>query len=277
MTTFKRRSLTVSMIAICAALYTASIATTSLIPTPWGVGQFRWGVIFPALFALLGGPWVAGIGAAIGTWLGSYILMFYGLSNPILSLFAGVPANFIGFFLFGYLIQKYKNWGSLIWIALLTLFIGNFIAAFNTVLFYTYFVNPALSKFAFFIQSNEWSIRLLTVIGLMLFWLLTMFPIVAFGLPPLIRAISPIIKIYQIEIPLSIERPKITLTKSVITGFMILLIAFLIYYTPLSSVLKIVLRLGALEQANLLYLALFTAGALFVAPYVVSKRIHKTS
>ena len=104
-----------------------------------------------------------------------------------------------------------------------------------------------------------------------------MFPIVAFGLPPLIRAISPIIKIYQIEIPLSIERPKITLTKSVITGFMILLIAFLIYYTPLSSVLKIVLRLGALEQANLLYLALFTAGALFVAPYVVSKRIYKTS
>jgi len=40
--------------------------------------------------------------------------MFYGLSNPILSLFAGVSANFISFFLFGYLIQKYKNWGSLI-------------------------------------------------------------------------------------------------------------------------------------------------------------------
>jgi hypothetical protein len=276
MLSFKRRSLKISMIAICAALYAASIATTSFIPTPWGVGQFRWGVIFPALFALLGGPWVAGIGAAIGTWLGSYILMFYGLSNPILSLFAGVPANFIGFFLFGYLIQKYKKWGSLIWIALLTLFIGNFIAAFNTVIFYTYFVSPAISKFALFVQSSEWSIRLLTTIGLMLFWLLTMFPIVVFGLPPLMRAISPLIRTYQIAIPLSLERPKVALSKSMITGFMILLIAFLVYYTPLSSILTIVLRFGPLEHVYLLYLSLFTASILFVAPYIVSKRVHKS-
>jgi MFS family permease len=104
----------------------------------------------------------------------------------------------------------------------------------------------------------------------------SMFAIVVFGLPPLMRAISPLIRTYQIAIPLSLERPKVALSKSMITGFMILLIAFLVYYTPLSSILTIVLRFGPLEHVYLLYLSLFTASILFVAPYIVSKRVHKS-
>jgi hypothetical protein len=270
-----RISLKISMTAICAALYAVSIATTAFIPTPWGVGQFRWGVIFPALFAIIGGPWVAGIGAAIGTWLGSWILMLYGLSNPILSLFAGVPANFIGFFLFGYLIHKFKSWSNLIIIALLTLFIGNFIAAFNTVLFFTYFVDPAVHKFAFLVQTSEWATRLSIVFGFMLFWVLTMYPIIIFALPPLMRAITPILKTYQIASPIMLEEPKTTLPKSIVTGFVVLLIGFLFYYTPLSNILATVLRISLLQQTYLFYFTLITAIVLFVAPYIVAKRFYK--
>lgn len=271
-----RTSLKISMISICAGLYTLSIATTSFIPTPWGVGQFRWGVIFPALFAILGGPWVAGLGAAIGTFLGSYILMLYGLSNPVLSLFAGVPANFISFFLFGYFIKRYRNWSSLIWIALLTLFIGNFIAAFNTVIFYSFFVNPALNKFAYLIQSNDWFIRLSIVFGLLLFWLLTMFPIIVFGLPPLARAISPIIKSYRIGVTLNLESPSIVLPKSIVAGLGVLLISFLIYFTPLSNVLTGILRISATGLVYLFYLSLFTSGILFIVPYIIARSLRKS-
>lgn len=271
----RQRTIKISMTAICAALYTVSIATTSFIPTPWGVGQFRWGVIFPALFAIIGGPWVAGIGAAIGTFLGSYILMFFGLSSPILSLFSGVPANFVGFFLFGYLVRKYKSWSNFIWISLLTLAIGNFIAAFNTVLFYSYFINPSLNKFALLLQSSDWFVRMSITFGLLLFWLLTMFPIVVFVTPPLIRALSPLLKSYRIATGLTLEEPKIVFPKSVIAGLAVLLIAFLIYFTPLASLLISVLRLSQIGLAYLFYISLFTSGILFVVPYFLSKSIRK--
>jgi hypothetical protein len=271
-----RISLKISMTAICAALYAVSIATTAFIPTPWGVGQFRWGVIFPALFAIIGGPWVAGIGAAIGTWLGSWILMLYGLSNPILSLFAGVPANFIRFFLLGYFIQKYPSWNSFIIIALWTQFIGSFIAAFNTVLFFTYFVDPAISKFAFLVQTSEWATRLSIAIGMMLFWALTMYPLIIFLVPPMVKAASPVLKKYQmIATPLILEEPKITLPKSIIAGFAVLLTGFLFYYTPLSKILATILRISLVEQTYLFYFTLITAGVIFIAPYIVAKRFYK--
>ncbi|MEM4462547.1 MAG: hypothetical protein QW695_06770, partial [Candidatus Bathyarchaeia archaeon] len=53
-----------ALIAISASLYAAAIAVTSPIPTPWGIGHFRPGVIVPALFALISTPLVAGMGAA---------------------------------------------------------------------------------------------------------------------------------------------------------------------------------------------------------------------
>jgi len=276
MTNTSRISLKISLTAICAALYAVSIATTAFIPTPWGVGQFRWGVIFPALFAIIGGPWVAGIGAAIGTWLGSWILMLYGLSNPILSLFAGVPANFIGFFLLGYLIQKFKTWNSFLMIALLTLFIGNFIAAFNVVLFFLLFVDPAVGKFALLVHTSDWMMRLSIVLGFMLFWVLTMYPFVIFLVPPMARAISPILKKYNIiTTPLMLEEPKITLPKSIIAGFAILVFGFLFYFTPLSNIFKILFGLDFLKQTYLFYFTLISAGVLFIAPYIVAKRFYK--
>lgn len=57
-------------------------------------------VFVPAVFSVLFGPWVGGVGAAIGIFLADTI---YGTHDALLSLLVGVPANFIGFFVIGWL------------------------------------------------------------------------------------------------------------------------------------------------------------------------------
>jgi ABC-type uncharacterized transport system permease subunit len=60
-----------------------------------------WPQVFaPAAFAILFGPWVGGIGAAIGIFLADVI---YGHHDALLSLLVGVPSNFVGFFVVGWL------------------------------------------------------------------------------------------------------------------------------------------------------------------------------
>ncbi len=56
-------------------------------------------MVIPAVFAVLYGPWVGGLGAAIGI----FIRDMFVHGNAALSLVAGVPANFIVFFLIGYI------------------------------------------------------------------------------------------------------------------------------------------------------------------------------
>jgi len=89
-----------------AALYASIGYLTFLgIFTPIiGVVRF-WGipVVVPAVFAVLFGPLVGGIGAAIGIFLSDMIIH----GNALLSLAVGVPANFVMFYLIG-LISKTK-------------------------------------------------------------------------------------------------------------------------------------------------------------------------
>lgn len=60
-----------------------------------------WPQVFaPAAFSILFGPWVGGIGAAIGIFLADVI---YGHHDALLSLLVGVPSNFVGFFVIGWL------------------------------------------------------------------------------------------------------------------------------------------------------------------------------
>lgn len=98
-TRFKTQDIVV--IGISAALYAAfGIATAG-----WsflGVG-FLPAVVIPAIFAVLFGPWVGGLGAAIGIFIRD--MFVHGI--PLLSLSAGVPPNFIVFFLIGYI--SYRN------------------------------------------------------------------------------------------------------------------------------------------------------------------------
>ena len=95
------RSLTVTSTAPCAALYAVCSFATAYIQSPWGMGQFRPAVIVPAFFAVVFGPWVGGVGAAVGTLICDSIkhgTLYMG------SLIAAVPGNFVGFYLLGYVI-----------------------------------------------------------------------------------------------------------------------------------------------------------------------------
>jgi uncharacterized membrane protein len=90
----------IAAIAVCSALYAVFGYLTSAI-TFFGIG-FLPAVVIPAIFAILFGPWVGGTSGAIGIFIRDVLVH----GNAPLSLVAGVPANFILFFLIGYLNTK---------------------------------------------------------------------------------------------------------------------------------------------------------------------------
>lgn len=91
------KTLDIVVIGISAALYAVfGILTAGF--SFLGVG-FLPAVVIPAVFAVLYGPWVGGFGAAIGI----FIRDMFVHGNAALSLLAGVPPNFIVFFLIGYI------------------------------------------------------------------------------------------------------------------------------------------------------------------------------
>lgn len=100
------RPVDIAMIGLSAALYAVVGILTSLgIVSPVvGVVRFWPAVIVPAVFAVLFGPWVGGIGAAVGIFISDMVYPGHGI--PLLSLTVGVPANFLGFFLIGYISNK---------------------------------------------------------------------------------------------------------------------------------------------------------------------------
>jgi uncharacterized membrane protein len=91
-------------ISLNAALYAAFGYLTYLgVFTPViGVVRFWPAVIIPAVFATLFGPFVGGAGAAIGIFISD--MMVHG--NALLSITVGIPSNFIGFYLVGYIARK---------------------------------------------------------------------------------------------------------------------------------------------------------------------------
>src|SRR5579872_5394262 len=101
----------VAAAATCAALYAIVNILTSPIRTPWGVGEFRPGVVIPAFYALVFGPIPAALGAGFGSFIGDMVsLVATGGSNPILAIVAGAPANFLGFLVIGWVFQKIRSW-----------------------------------------------------------------------------------------------------------------------------------------------------------------------
>lgn len=97
----------VAMIGVCAALYAVVGRLTDLgiVAPVAGVVAFWPAAVIPAIFAVLFGPWTGGVGAGIGIFIRD--MLFHG--NPLLSLSAGVTANFAGFFLIGYLSRRQMN------------------------------------------------------------------------------------------------------------------------------------------------------------------------
>ena len=99
------KAIQVAMIGVCAALYAVVGHLTSLGITVGGVAFWPAAVI-PAVFAVLFGPWTGGVGAAIGIFIRD--MLFHG--DPLLSLSAGVTANFAAFFLVGYVSGSGLDW-----------------------------------------------------------------------------------------------------------------------------------------------------------------------
>ena len=95
----------IAMTAINAALYaTIGIMTYFGVfaPPPIGVVRFWPVVVIPGVFATLFGPWVGGIGAAIGIFASDMVVH----GNALLSVTVGVPSNFLAFYLIGHIARK---------------------------------------------------------------------------------------------------------------------------------------------------------------------------
>jgi len=103
----KLKSIDVAGLALNIALYVVvGYIFYSLIPISYGGVRFWPPVIVPAVFAVVFGPLVGGIGAAVGIFLSDAI---FG-NNLLLSLIAGVTSNFVAFFLIGYIAKKKIRW-----------------------------------------------------------------------------------------------------------------------------------------------------------------------
>jgi len=223
--------LTVAMI-MCAVLYAIGAYSTAYIPSPWGVGQFRWAVVIPAFFATIFGPMPAGIGAAIGTLIADSVK--HGYLYPG-SYIAAVPGNFIGFYLFGYIVKKKFTWGRFILASNVTLTVANLIVAF---LYVFLFKVLYLSQQAYVKMSSDAQIFL--SIGLTIWWFVTMLPFVLLVTPLLIRAVAaavPSVVPEEVRVhSLKQELPKNTFSLAIlIPGLIMILMGLATTYTTLGN------------------------------------------
>ena len=166
--------------ALCASLYALGSYITAYISSPWGVGQFRPAVVIPAFFATIFGPMPAAVGAAIGTLIVDSVKHGYFHMG---SLIAAVPGNFVGFYIFGYILRRRFSWGRFVLASNITLTLANFIVAFLYIFIY---------KIIYLCDSRYLTMPLHTLIflsiGLTIWWFVTMLPFVLLVTPILIRA-----------------------------------------------------------------------------------------
>ena len=96
--------------ALCATLYAVIgyMSYLGIFTPAIGVVRFWPSVFIPASFAIIYGPLVGGLGAAIGIFISD--MLIHG--NALLSFSVGVPANFIGFYTVGFLAKKLRNKGN---------------------------------------------------------------------------------------------------------------------------------------------------------------------
>ena len=173
----ERKSLKLTATISCAVLYAVGCYITSYIVSPWGEGQFRPAVVIPSLFAVIFGPWPAGVGAALGTFIADSVNQG---GFHIGSLIAAVPGNFLGFYLMGWYLRKKFTWGRFITASVLTLIFANLLVA---ILYVGVYMNLFLGSLP------PYGLGGLTmfIVGLTIWWFVTMLPFVVLITPPLIR------------------------------------------------------------------------------------------
>lgn len=162
--------------AVCAALYAVVNGITAPIGTPWGVGQFRPGVVVPAIFSITSGTLVGAVGAGLGSLVGDMLFLVpLGQTNYLLAVAAGLPGNFVGFMLFGWIVNRYKSWSAFTVGSVVSLLVGNMIAAAGVMLL------------AF--SSSTGDAFWMGLAGFTLFWEFTMLPFMILVLPVILRVL----------------------------------------------------------------------------------------
>ena len=173
-------SLLIVATAISAGLYAVGSYLTAYIPSPWGVGQFRPAVVIPAFFAAIFGPMTGGVGAALGTFIADSAKHGYPYPGSFL---AAVWGNFIGFYLFGWILKKKFSWRRFVAASNITLTLANALVAFLYVFtFKVLYLNDP--KYV----AMPLDIQIFFSIGLTIWWFVTMLPFVLLVTPLLIRA-----------------------------------------------------------------------------------------
>ncbi len=160
------RSLSITLTAMCAALYAVGAYLTAYIESPWGMGQFRPAVVIPLLFSTFN-PWIGAIGGALGTLIADSIK--HGYIYPP-SLIAAVPGHLVGLSLYGYMVRRF-SWVRFVIATIITLIIANLIVALLYIPYVTGVFNVPL------------------IVGLTIWWYITMLPFALFVGPILIRAV----------------------------------------------------------------------------------------
>jgi hypothetical protein len=225
-------SLIVVATAMNAALYAIGAFATAYIPSPWGVGQFRPAVIIPAFFATIFGPWTGGVGAALGTLIADSAKhggLYFG------SVIAAVPGNFVGFFIFGYVLRRKFSWPRFVMVTNVTLIVANLIVAFLYVFAF---------KLLYAQTFTQLTLDVLTVlsIGLTIFWFVTMLPFVLIFTPLLIVVVAyafPSIVSEDLRISSLKQLPKRLFGLSMlIPGLIMILIGLATTYTVFGSYLS---------------------------------------
>jgi len=173
-------SLTLALVAMNAASYAAvGVFVSYFVPLYVGGGIVRFWppVIVPGVFAVIFGPMVGGLGAAIGIFISDMFLH----GNALLSLIVGVPANFIMFYLTGLFTKRrltmvrYLSGGVLgnaagcLWIGMTLWAFTQYISAVGT-------MGPGTSVTAGLLVAAT--------------TFLAQIPFVAFAVPPIVYAVA---------------------------------------------------------------------------------------
>jgi MFS family permease len=186
------RSKFVATAAICASLYAIANALTSFISTPFGIGEFRPGIVIPVFFALVSGPVPAAIGAGVGSFIGDmFTLVPEGRSTFLWAVFGGGLGNFLGILALGWVYEKLKTWRGFIFGTTVGLFLGNLVAAAGVVFVGMFFVPYSTNLNPFPKMVGNLGLAGGLLVGLLLFWFGTMFPFVVILDPPLVRVMRP--------------------------------------------------------------------------------------
>ncbi|RLG46513.1 MAG: hypothetical protein DRO06_04310 [Thermoproteota archaeon] len=171
----------VAAAAMCAALYAVGSFSTAYIVSPFGRGQFRPAVVIPAAFALVFGPTAAAVGAALGTLIADSVK--HG-TLYIPSLVAAVPGNFVGFYLFGKMLEGDFTWDRYVVASQLSLAVGCSMVAFLYV--------PTVWALGALPPDLSPAELLLLAVGLTVWFFSTEYPFMLILGPPIVSALSAV-------------------------------------------------------------------------------------